>query len=59
MLIDSSVTTSRKLSRKPTGYSDLLGKQGVAGAIPGGDTLFHFDIFAYLPWLTARRRQYT
>ena len=33
------------------------GKQGVAGSIPGGGT-HHFEIFAYIPLITARRRPY-
>ena len=27
------------------------GKQGVAGSIPGGVIYFHFEFFAYVPWL--------
>ena len=31
------------------------GKQGVTGSIPGLDTYFHFDFFAYFPLLIVLR----
>ena len=34
------------------------GKQGVAGSIPGGGILYHFEFFAYIPLITARRQPY-
>ena len=34
------------------------GKQGVAGSIPGGGIYYHFEFFAYIPVITARRRPY-
>ena len=32
------------------------GKQGVAGSIPGGGIHDDFELFAYFPLITARRR---
>ena len=34
------------------------GKRGVAGSIPGGGISYHFEVFAYIPLMTARRRPY-
>ena len=34
------------------------GKRGVAGSIPGGGIKYHFEFFAYIPLMTARRRPY-
>ena len=34
------------------------GKQGVAGSMPGGGLHYHFEFFASVPLITARRRPY-
>ena len=65
VLIDSSVKKKCKSFSKmsltvPTAewLERHVGKQGVAGSTPGGNMYFHFEVFAFFPFLTARRKAY-